>query len=230
MVRLRATFHAVPSRVWTSVAGLAVLASLALAVVLGAGLEVWRGAVGSPTANPRAGLSNVPPTGVVTVPSGPTHRARGHTAPGHPVAPVARQPAPTPTRTQAPPPAVGQPPPAPTAGSGAPGGSDGSQQPAVSLPVVSLDALLANLRGSGRRAAVQQVSALVLQPALHSWSVDGEIEGSGPDDLLAIVRAHVSHGAYMHVLAAVNKARDQSTHGHADSAHGHAPAHGKGND
>jgi len=84
MTRARTLFGAVPQPVWTAVAGLALLASLAVAAVIGAGLSVWRGAVGNPAENPRATLEP-PGSGLVLLPGG---------QPAH-VAPAPRQPVPS---------------------------------------------------------------------------------------------------------------------------------------
>lgn len=67
MTRARAFVGAVPQRVWTAVAGLALLASLAVAAVIGAGLSVWRSAVGS-TAEPPQTMIQPPSSGLVVLP------------------------------------------------------------------------------------------------------------------------------------------------------------------
>lgn len=69
MTRARAFVAAVPQRVWTAVAGLALLASLAVAAVIGAGLSVWRSAVGS-TAQPPVAAVEPPGSGLVILPGG----------------------------------------------------------------------------------------------------------------------------------------------------------------
>jgi len=70
MTRARAFVGAVPQRVWTAVAGLALLASLAVAAVIGAGLSVWRSAVGSAAQPPTATLEP-PSSGLVVLPGAP---------------------------------------------------------------------------------------------------------------------------------------------------------------
>lgn len=84
MTRARALVGAVPQRVWTAVAGLALLASLAVAAVIGAGLSVWRNAVGT-TAQPPQATIEPPNSGLVVLPGGKTTH----------VVPTPRQPAPT---------------------------------------------------------------------------------------------------------------------------------------
>lgn len=69
MTRARAFVAAVPQRVWTAVAGLALLASLAVAAVIGAGLSVWRSAVGG-TAQPPVAAVEPPGSGLVILPGG----------------------------------------------------------------------------------------------------------------------------------------------------------------
>ena len=230
MVRLRAGLHAVPSRVWASVAGLAVLASLSVAVVLGAGLQVWRGAVGSPTAAAPAGLSQLPRSGLVTVPGGPARgAAKAPARPGPPAtAPVAPPAAATPAR-QAAPQAVAEPSPAaPRTSAPVP-----PSRPAVSLPVVPLDALLANLHGPERKMSVTALSTLALQPAV-AWSVNGVVEGEGPDALIRAVQPHASRGVLLALQARLRAAAAlpaRSTpdlaakHGGRHRTHGHANRH-----
>jgi hypothetical protein len=84
MPRARALVAAVPPRVWTAVAGLVLLASLGVTLVLGAGLATWRGAV---THSPLQGSARPPTVGttppgsaVVVVPTPATHH-RGTSAP-----------------------------------------------------------------------------------------------------------------------------------------------------
>jgi hypothetical protein len=77
MTRARAFVAAVPQRVWTAVAGLALVASLAIAAVIGAGLSVWRSAVGNSAQPPPAAIEP-PGSGLVILPGGhapqvPTH-------------------------------------------------------------------------------------------------------------------------------------------------------------
>ena len=74
MTRARALVAAVPQRVWTAVAGLVLLASLGVALVLGAGLSTWQGAVGHPSVQghgaPSAGGVLLPPgSAVIVVPT-----------------------------------------------------------------------------------------------------------------------------------------------------------------
>src|SRR3954449_4600636 len=86
MPRARALVAAVPQRVWTAVAGLVLLASLGVTLVLAAGLSTWQGAV----SNGPAQRSAPPPGSVVTPPGSavvvvPTPHARpAATAPPHP--------------------------------------------------------------------------------------------------------------------------------------------------
>ena len=70
MTRARAFAGAVPQRVWTAVAGLALLASIAVAAVIGAGLSAWRSAVGSSAQPPTATLEP-PSSGFVVLPGAP---------------------------------------------------------------------------------------------------------------------------------------------------------------
>lgn len=118
MTRARAFVGAVPQRVWAAVAGLALLASLAVAAVIGAGLSVWRSAVGS-TAEPPQAVVEPPNSGLIILPGGQSAGPTGgrHTptvvAPPHqvsPVAPLVEAPPPAvairPSTTSAPPPAA----------------------------------------------------------------------------------------------------------------------------
>jgi hypothetical protein len=85
VTRARAFAAAVPQRAWTAVAGLALLASLAVAAVIGAGLQVWRSAVGS-TAQPPPATVEPPSSGLVILPGGRAPR------PHVPAPPVAAPP------------------------------------------------------------------------------------------------------------------------------------------
>jgi hypothetical protein len=91
VTRARAFAAAVPQRVWTAVAGLALLASLAVAAVIGAGLQVWRSAVGS-TAQPPSATVEPPGSALVVVPGGQAPR---------PHAPAPQPPVATPPETPA---------------------------------------------------------------------------------------------------------------------------------
>src|SRR5689334_18078663 len=90
MPRARALVAAVPQRVWTAVAGLVLLASLGVTLVLAAGLSTWQGAV---THSPAQGSSH-PPGSVVTPPGSavivvPTPHTRPATEPpAHPTRPT----------------------------------------------------------------------------------------------------------------------------------------------
>jgi hypothetical protein len=84
MTRARALVAAVPPRVWAAVAGLVLLASLGVTLVLGAGLATWRGGV---THQPVLGSGHAPATvlpppgsAIVVVPTPGKHS-------GGPVAP-----------------------------------------------------------------------------------------------------------------------------------------------
>ncbi|MBV9292425.1 MAG: hypothetical protein JO222_08240, partial [Frankiales bacterium] len=81
-----AALRAVPLKVWSAVLALVLLASLGTAVVLGAGLDVWRGSVGTLPPASRA-LAPLPGSGVIRVPVTAPHRHRG-SAPAHPSHPV----------------------------------------------------------------------------------------------------------------------------------------------
>jgi hypothetical protein len=85
MTRARAIVAAVPQRVWTAVAGLALLASLAVAAVIGAGLSVWRSAVGDTAQAPRATIEP-PNSGLIVLPGGQGPRP---VFPPHPLSPSA---------------------------------------------------------------------------------------------------------------------------------------------
>src|SRR5437764_4145961 len=107
MPRARAVVAAVPQRVWTAVAGLVLLASLGVTLVLAAGLSTWQGAVTSPSNKGKA----LPPGSVVTPPSSavivvPTPHANRPpaAAPPHPTAerPVPHRVLVTVTRSPAP--------------------------------------------------------------------------------------------------------------------------------
>ena len=87
MTRARAFVGAVPQRVWTAVAGLALLASLAVAAVIGAGLSVWRSAVGS-SAQPPTSTLEPPSSGLVVLPGAPARAHPGKS--GHPGLSVGR--------------------------------------------------------------------------------------------------------------------------------------------
>jgi hypothetical protein len=67
MTRARALVAAVPQRVWTAVSGLVLLASLGVALVLGAGLSTWQGGVSHGPA--QQGGARLPQT-VLTPPHG----------------------------------------------------------------------------------------------------------------------------------------------------------------
>src|SRR5690349_8745329 len=67
MSRARAWVAAVPPGVWTAVAGLVLLASFAIAAVIGAGLTMWHGAVGGSTGAPTVVVAP-PQPGTVVVP------------------------------------------------------------------------------------------------------------------------------------------------------------------
>src|SRR5438270_39568 len=102
MPRARALVAAVPQRVWTAVAGLVLLASLGVTLVLAAGLSTWQGAVGnSPnkgSAEPPGSVVTPPGSAVIVVPT-PLARRPAPAAPPHPsaarpAAAVAIQPTP----------------------------------------------------------------------------------------------------------------------------------------
>jgi hypothetical protein len=89
-----AVLRAVPSRVWSAVAALVVLASLGVAIVLGAGLQVWRGTVGDA---PRLSGAPLPGrgSGVITLPPAAPEAnppATGPSAPSGPVGPAVAVP------------------------------------------------------------------------------------------------------------------------------------------
>jgi len=96
MTRARALVSAVPSRVWTAIAGLVLLASLGVTLVLGAGLATWRGGVSrtplSDGARPPVTGTTPPGSAVVVVPTPTTHRKPPAQPPT--VTPVAVAPAP----------------------------------------------------------------------------------------------------------------------------------------
>jgi len=77
MTRARALVSAVPSRVWTAIAGLVLLASLGVTLVLGAGLATWRGGVSrtplSDGARPPVTGTTPPGSAVVVVPTPAAH-------------------------------------------------------------------------------------------------------------------------------------------------------------
>ena len=89
MPRARALVAAVPQRVWTAVAGLVLLASLGVTLVLAAGLSTWQGAVGnSPNkgnAQPPSSVVTPPGSAVIVVPT-PLARRPAPAAPPHPSA------------------------------------------------------------------------------------------------------------------------------------------------
>jgi len=92
MTRARAFVAAVPQRVWAAVAGLALLASLAIAAVIGAGLSVWRNAVGT-TAEPPLAAIEPPGSGLVVLPGGhvlrvPSGQRPARGAPPAPTVPI----------------------------------------------------------------------------------------------------------------------------------------------
>jgi hypothetical protein len=66
-----AVLRALPSRAWSAVVALVVLASLGVAIVLGAGLDAWRGTVGGPPYGGIGGLAPDRGPGVITLPGGP---------------------------------------------------------------------------------------------------------------------------------------------------------------
>jgi hypothetical protein len=74
MTRARALVAAVPQRVWTAVAGLVLLASLGVTLVLAAGLATWQGAVnhtapGRSAAQPPVIVVRPPGSSVIVVPT-----------------------------------------------------------------------------------------------------------------------------------------------------------------
>jgi len=83
MPRARALVAAVPQRVWAAVAGLVVLASLGVTLVVTAGLSTWQGAVNnSPpesSAHPPGSVVIPPGSAVVVVPT--PHAPRPATTP-----------------------------------------------------------------------------------------------------------------------------------------------------
>jgi len=87
MPRARALVAAVPQRVWAAVAGLVLLASLGVTLVLAAGLSTWQGAVGhSPdkgVAQPPGSVVIPPGSAVIVVPTPHAHRPAPGTPP-HP--------------------------------------------------------------------------------------------------------------------------------------------------
>src|SRR3954451_17345339 len=89
MPRARALVAAVPQRVWTAVAGLVLLASLGVTLVLAAGLSTWQGAVTSPSdrgnALPPGSVVTPPSSAVIVVPTPQTNRPPA-AAPPHPTA------------------------------------------------------------------------------------------------------------------------------------------------
>jgi hypothetical protein len=95
MTRARSMVAAVPPRVWTAVAGLALLASLAVSAVIGAGLSVWRSAVGT-AAQPPTATIEPPDSALVVLPGGRVTRAvappHHHVGPVAPVGPVVTGP------------------------------------------------------------------------------------------------------------------------------------------
>ncbi|MDQ1747850.1 MAG: hypothetical protein QOD07_2113 [Frankiaceae bacterium] len=140
MTRARAFVGAVPQRVWTAVAGLVLLASLAVAAVIGAGLSVWRSAVGS-TAQPPVATVEPPNSGLIVLPGAPGGARRPAAQPPH-VVPIRAVPA-IPTGDAAPGPAF-VPPPAPTT----------AAPPATSVPVAFAPRLrTANANGDELGAA-----------------------------------------------------------------------------
>jgi len=92
MPRARALVAAVPQRVWTAVAGLVLLASLGVTLVLAAGLSTWQGGVNnSPdkgSAHPPGSVVTPPGSAVIVVPTPHTHPP----APAAPPQPSAAHP------------------------------------------------------------------------------------------------------------------------------------------
>jgi hypothetical protein len=68
-----AVLRALPNRAWSAVVALVVLASLGVAVVLGAGLDAWRGTVDGSSLGSPSGLSPNRAPGVITLPGAPRH-------------------------------------------------------------------------------------------------------------------------------------------------------------
>lgn len=134
MPRARALVAAVPQRVWTAVAGLVLLASLGVTLVLAAGLSTWQGAVSNPSdkgnAQPPGSVVRPPSSAVIVVPTphtnrppaaAPPHPAAARPAAAHPVlVTVTPAPAPVPAPVTAPvaaPPVAVPVPPAPVTAS-----------------------------------------------------------------------------------------------------------------
>jgi len=117
MPRARALVAAVPQRVWTAVAGLVLLASLGVTLVLAAGLATWQGAVGKSTgkgsARPPASVVSPPGSAVIVVPSPPARRPAPPAAPQPKPGSVAVPPVTAPVVASEPVPAPAVAPPAP---------------------------------------------------------------------------------------------------------------------
>jgi hypothetical protein len=240
--------RAVPSRVWSAVLALVVLASLGIALVLGAGLHVWQGTVGSApgiAADQRLG----PRSGVVTVPSRP------HARPPHqqPVTP----PTVTPPGTTAPVPVVAPPTVTPpvtgSGGSGSPAtghprpvAGGGGPRP-VHPPVVRLTAsvrhlleALVDVQGTAlHRQAARTVAlrALALREIAH-----GHLAKPADVRRFLLRRVHLhsvvhrqrAHGraargpvTLVHRPTAMGRARGHR-HGHRQDFNGHGRGHGDG--
>jgi hypothetical protein len=86
MNRPRAVLARLSGRVWAAVGALVVIGSVALALVLSAGLQVWRGAVGRSAEEPPK-LDLPPGSGELTVPPGRGQRR----APSTPTRPAAQR-------------------------------------------------------------------------------------------------------------------------------------------
>lgn len=113
----------VPGRAWSAVVALVVLASVGITVVLAAGLQVWRGTVGSAPAAVAPDLFRGPGSGIVTVPGHPRHTVASSPPVGIPAPSSPAQP-PTVVPVTAPgagPAGGGQPVPGPSGGASGPG-------------------------------------------------------------------------------------------------------------
>jgi len=201
VTRARAIVTAVPQRVWTAVAGLALLASIAVAAVIGAGLQVWRSAVGS-AAQPLPAAVEPPSSGLVVLPGSPQSR---------PHVPVRQAPPST-----------------PSGGAGAVAGPSSVPPAAVpASPPVEPVAFVPSAEVGGEvpslilrhRGVEQQIPAPLTARLETAGASEGALHANA-----AALSAHARHQAHEN---AEHRGRHHARHA-ARAQHGHHAAHRHG--
>lgn len=214
-----AVLRALPNRAWSAVVALVVLASLGVAIVLGAGLDAWRSTVSGPQYGSTQGLHPGVGPGVITLPAGP-HDSTGPTTPdtagndGGSLGPVVSEPG------------------APEGPSTQPGGPTGPEAPGPSNPGPSDEPTSEPGTPATGHPGVPAVDGPELHPLpgghTSKPAVDGVRCGLGPimrqlahrlDVLGGTVRGHLK-------LRLLGEAGCGHAYGHSKQ-HGSAKAHAK---